>query len=249
MKTDPVTVPGKEFEERQFRSSRFEDLYRFLPKEKALIIFDIGANIGQLSMKFREMFPAAKIHAFEPTPEAYDKLSRKFRNDGGAATNNLAVSDKTGSTSFYISDEFSKINSVLPRNQVQRKYYKLGLDRSIVVPTITIDDYCKKNGINHINLLKLDIQGGELAALHGARRLLRQGQIDLILTEALFVEIYEGAPKFFEIQAWLDEHEYMLFSLYDPHQAEDGQLVWADAIFISKALHGDHAALFKHADN
>ena len=42
-----------------------------------------------------------------------------------------------------------------------------------VVDVITVDEYCKKNGIKRINLLKIDTQGSEAEVLRGANNLLK----------------------------------------------------------------------------
>jgi hypothetical protein len=52
-----------------------------------------------------------------------------------------------------------------------------------LVPTVSLDRFCEEHSIDHINLLKLDIQGNEHRALAGARRMLRAGRIGTIFTE------------------------------------------------------------------
>jgi hypothetical protein len=104
------------------------------------------------------------------------------------------------------------------------------------VETTTIDRYCETNGVGKIGLLKLDIQGGELAALKGAAGVLAAGEIDLIVLEVEFAELYAEQPLFCEILSFLNEFGYALYSI--PKQVHDdiGQLVWADAIFCNSAV-------------
>jgi len=47
----------------------------------------------------------------------------------------------------------------------------------------TVDHYCEERNIPRINLLKIDIEGNELNALHGAQRMLDEGKIDVIQME------------------------------------------------------------------
>ena len=93
------------------------------------------------------------------------------------------------------------------------------------VETITIDEVMKLNNINKIDILKFDIQGGELMALQGAMNALQQKKISLIYTEALFVPHYENNPLLRDLWNCLEQYGYSLFDIYDMYRATNGQLV------------------------
>jgi hypothetical protein len=58
------------------------------------VIFDIGANVGQTAMRYRAIFPNARIFSFEPVPETYKKLQTSFAGDKLVETIQVAVSDE-----------------------------------------------------------------------------------------------------------------------------------------------------------
>ncbi|MCX7714024.1 MAG: hypothetical protein N2035_10255 [Chthoniobacterales bacterium] len=66
--------------------------------------------------------------------------------------------------------------------------------------------------------------------------LLRTGNIPLIFTEIMFIPHYAGAPLFHEIWSYLSHFAYSLFDIYELHRAENGQLRYGDAIFLSEAM-------------
>src|SRR4028119_1536074 len=144
-----------------------------------LTIFDIGANDGQTTQRYLQMFPTAKIYTFEPVPEVFTMLERKFHENPQIKVNQLAVSDAVGTADFYLHAYTSYgWNSLLPKSPTS---IIVPEDKSVVkVPTITIDVFCDRHNINTIDLLKLDIQGGELLALKGAVNMLQKGGINLI---------------------------------------------------------------------
>lgn len=43
---------------------------------KQLIIFDVGAYVGDITATYRDIFPEATIYCFEPFPDSFKKLSR-----------------------------------------------------------------------------------------------------------------------------------------------------------------------------
>jgi hypothetical protein len=69
--------------------------------------------------------------------------------------------------------------------------------------------------LRHIDLLKMDIQGGEYEALHGATELLANGAIDLIYSEAFFVPMYANQPLFGDLVSYLAKWNYRLHLIYN----------------------------------
>ena len=76
-------------------------------------ILDIGANIGQSVVTFRQAFPEAIIHAFEPLHDCFKELSERVVGIKGLVLHNVAIGDKSGSISFD-QNEFSASSSALP---------------------------------------------------------------------------------------------------------------------------------------
>jgi hypothetical protein len=83
------------------------------------------------------------------------------------------------------------------------------------VDVITIEDFANQQGITHINILKMDIEGYELKALQGAESLLSQQRIDAIYTEVSLVPQYIGQPLFHDITEYLQKRGYYLYNIYD----------------------------------
>jgi hypothetical protein len=109
----------------------------------------------------------------------------------------------------------------------------------VEIPVTTLDQFCAKNGVERIDILKMDIQGAELPALRGASRLLREGRIGLIFTEVEFVPLYEQQGLYHHIAEFLEQHDFELHNFYDLNvNREVGQLLWADAIFLSSKGEG-----------
>ena len=206
------------------------------------VIFDVGANVGQTASQYREIFNKAKIYCFEPFEDAYSELCQTIENHENIQAYKLAVSDFSGAKKFFF-NSFNPTNSLLPIANECKNYVKSEWATSLGftdVRSVTLDEFCTKENIQKINLLKMDIQGGELMALKGSKNLLENRQIDLIYTEVLAVDLYENQPFLWDLREFLLEYDYILYGLYNIGYAtapkNSGVWTWADAIFLSPEL-------------
>jgi len=176
------------------------------------------------------------------------KLPRKsvFKQDGRIHAVQASVSEVSGTKRFHVNRD-PRTSSLLDRPKSGRRYYnKEGVSQAdIHIPSVTIDDYCSECGIEQIDILKLDAQGAELMALEGAKRMLSQMAVTLIYTEVQFIALYEGAPLFHRICRFLEDLNYSLYGIYDLVIAANGQLRFADAIFIHPAVRTEFLDLFE----
>lgn len=101
---------------------------------------------------------------------------------------------------------------------------------------MSIDRFAELRALSGSSLLKLDIQGGELAALRGASKFLSAQQFAIVYSEVVFAPHYENQPLFHELSSFLQERGYSLFRLYDLHTAENGQMRYGDALFVNRAI-------------
>ena len=109
--------------------------------------------------------------------------------------------------------------------------HKLGI-KALVILLVGLPGETE-NSIKSIDILKMDIQGGELAALKGAQQLLENRGIACIYTEAYFIEQYEAQPLFHDISKFLYSYDFTLQDIYTPIYGK-GNMAWGDAIFVLK---------------
>jgi FkbM family methyltransferase len=201
-------------------------------------ILDVGANIGQTAEKYHRLFPAAAIYSFEPFEQAYSSLSAKFRDVPKVHPQQLAVADAVGKRRLFVNQE-SVTNSLLPGAGAQTPVAQMTPVGATDVNVTTLDAFCAEKKIDSADILKMDIQGGELLALQGARELLSRKAITLVYTEVLFSDLYEGQATFPQLMQFLTDHGYILYGLYDLQYPEGQRLAWGDAIFITPGLTRD----------
>jgi len=153
--------------------------------KQADIIFDVGANAGIYSLAALAIRPDVAVHAFEPTPEIAARLRETVKLNGlnRLYVHEVAVSNQNGSATL------KRCRGDLGTNEGMN-YIIPGLGDSRVeqVQTVSLDQFCQHQGIDCVDLLKLDIQGHEYSALEGAEHLIKAGRVGMIFMELNWAE-------------------------------------------------------------
>lgn len=144
------------------------------------VVFDGGANIGDYVDKVLKTRPRAQIYAFEPAADSFKALAARFPS--GVHLHEAALSDNDGEATLYSDEPMSESASIFPQ---QRWHWTVPaeFEPQGSVRTLTVDRVCAENAIERIDLLKLDVEGAEIAALRGAPQMLAEHRIGLIQFE------------------------------------------------------------------
>lgn len=148
-----------------------------LSPEARPVLFDVGANIGNYTKLLAEHFPDGEIFAFEPSPETFRALRENC--PPSVRPFNLGFGERAGKTTLYTNKSNRTIASVYPRKLSGK--HALGETEEITMGTI--DNFCERENISKIDLLKLDVEGHELQCLRGAQRMLSENKIRFIQFE------------------------------------------------------------------
>ena len=200
-------------------------------------ILDVGAHVGETAARYRALFPRALIHSFEPFPASYERLATAFAADARVVPHNVAVAAATGSARFRV-NRASVTNSLLESDLRGSNYWGshlLDTEQEIEVKTLTLDDFCRDEHIDHVDVLKIDVQGAEYAVLEGAHGLLERHAVDLIYLEMIMAPSYVGQRKYHYYLTALDALGYELFDLFNLGR-RDGRLIQSDGIFVARGV-------------
>jgi FkbM family methyltransferase len=210
------------------------EVQKKMVKKSNPVIFDVGASDGSVVKKYKDIYPGAQIHAFEPQPDSFATLSQLASQLKDVHCNNIALSDVKGINTFYKTNSYPS-SSLLPsirsgsfvdQHTVLAEKYDVTLN--------TLNDYAESHNIEYIDILKMDVQGNELNILKGGDDLLKKGRIDIIYSEVWFTAAYENQPFYEDIALYLRSFGYLPFGLYNMHYdfKLKGKNLWADAIFL-----------------
>ena len=162
-----------------------ENLRNLLGGNVPKVVFDVGANVGTYSLFACKCLPEANVYAFEPLPEAFERLRENVQDAGNIHVFNIGLSSANAAADIYSYRIAGQPNSALSSLNQRRGIQYKGIEVASAVPIqlCTLDDFCESNGISHIDLLKIDVEGHEFAVLTGADRALQHRAISAIQFE------------------------------------------------------------------
>lgn len=173
------------------------------------VIFEIGAHKGTDSIFLCKAKPSCTLHAFEPDPR--NSLQHL---PGNVVKNYVALSDKEGVLEFYQSDkhienyEWDCSSSLKkPKNHIEAYDYVTFKSEPIKVQSTTLDLYCKRNNIQKIDFIWMDVQGAEGDVIEGGREILKNTKY--MYFEYSDKELYEGEPTLEEVLSKLPGWEIL----------------------------------------
>lgn len=147
------------------------------------LVIDCGANVGEISALF--LARGADVIAFEPDPVAFEALRRRVGHYPNVTLHQQAVSDHSGTASFFFhkeradgsgGPEFTVSSTLVAEKR------NVDTSHSIEVELVDLDAFITALG-RKVDVLKMDVEGAELAILS---KMLDKGsyqQIGLMLVE------------------------------------------------------------------
>jgi FkbM family methyltransferase len=177
------------------------------------ILFDVGAHAGDYTLLLKEVFGNnSMVYSFEPARDTFHELESNLTGQGNVRLCNFGLGDKQASLTLYSTPASPGLASLYQR---QLDHYNIRMDRTEEVEIRTIDDFCNENGINHIHILKLDVEGHEISVLKGASKMINSGKIDFIQ--------YEFGGTDIDSRVFFRDFYYLLKDRYDLYRiVKDG---------------------------
>jgi FkbM family methyltransferase len=185
--------------------------------QKDWISLDIGANVGVVALFLGRLSPGGAVYAFEPVPDSFSYLAENIRANAveNVSAHRLAISDRRGEAVLHY-----------PKNLAGGAFSattSTTLDEAMttcVAPSWPLDEWVAAHGVRRVDLVKMDIEGGELSALAGATGLLSTAGPDLV------VEVNPVVLRRFQSRSW-EELVDAVARLYPNvfYVREDGALV------------------------
>jgi len=195
-----------------FEEAECKFVMRFL--KPGMVFFDAGANLGQYTLlAARRVGPAGQVHSFEPSSRMFAELKYNVELNGLATMcqlNKVALSNDEGVARLSMYEPGAEVyGSIGCHRREEGKISVIGYEQ---VKTIRLDDYyVKESAINHIDLIKIDIEGAELLALQGAVQMLSNSAAPAIVIELADINTVGFGYQATQIWDYLERLGYRMY--------------------------------------
>lgn len=169
---------------------------------------DVGTHTGDILDVLLQQSPNGTHFGFEPIPLLYQQLQTKYSSNSNVQLFDYALCNNNGSTSFNYVTSNPSYSGIKKRN-----YDRKGeTDTEIVVKTARLDDLLLQQTAK-IDLIKIDVEGGELDVLKGASALLTRDKPVVIFECGLGgSDIYATTPA--QLFQFFETHGYSISLLH-----------------------------------
>lgn len=187
------------------------DVRCFSGWSSAPLAIDAGANIGQTVHDLLLAFPAARIHAFEPVSDTFNRLQTRYQRQPRVHCHPLALGREPAQFTIPLHRD-SELNTLVADQPRTSDF--TGNSEEVTVDSL--ESFCARNAIGQIDILKMDVQGWELELLQGAEGLLRDRRIRFIYSEVGFRRDSSDMQHFCALNEVLEAQGYWLCGFYQP---------------------------------
>ncbi len=150
--------------------------------QAGMIVFDIGANIGDSVLQIaKKLNGTGSIYAFEPSPDVFQRLNRNvsLNNFNNIETFNLGMADVESQLSFVVED----------KNHSGGAFISKDANNAIKVAVTTIDKFVAEHNLSKLDFLKIDTEGFEVFVLKGGVNTFRN------FKPKMFIEVSDSLLK------------------------------------------------------
>lgn len=186
-------------------------------------VFDVGANIGLMTLQYAKTPECAHVWAFEPTDFAFEKLMKNLEL-------NPDLKNKITPTKTFIAEKSTENSDLkayaswkLVKNQNEEAVHPLHLgsvSEAKNTPSISLDEFVEIQKIERLDLIKIDTDGHELTVLKGAVKTIEKFKPFIVFEAGLYI-FEENNLKFTYIFDVLKEFDCRLIDLKTKKQVTE----------------------------
>lgn len=193
-------------------------------------VIDAGANVGQFAVACWKILSPTIIHCFEPDPATVKRLQQNVSTLPGVQVHAIALGAIPGAIDFNVNRD-SQVSSALELSGERLKAFPSDtVSKKIRVTVETLDRLSGELRLEKPILLKLDVQGYERQVLEGSSAILND--IEFVLVEMSFDQLYVGAPTFTELTDWLKQAGFVFVGPLTFHECpQTTDVIEMDALY------------------
>jgi FkbM family methyltransferase len=186
-------------------------LFKKIGRESSvgMLILDVGGNLGDWTNEASKRWPDSQFIIFEPSATALMRLRDRFSNAQNIEIVAQAMSNKVGKAKLYSDIPGSGLGSLSQRDLA---YLGIKFSHEETVQVNTLDNFLLGNN-KSISILKIDVEGHELAVLLGATNLLASDRKPTLVQFEFGGACVDTRTYFRDLWKFFERYEYDLFRI------------------------------------
>ncbi|MBI1257811.1 MAG: FkbM family methyltransferase [Chloroflexi bacterium] len=170
-------------------------------------VFDVGGNVGQISLLAAKRAPQGSVHVFEPAKDNYQRLlaNIEINHFKNVTPNKNAVSNRKFDLTIYAPRTYNTgAISAYPDAAWETD--------AETVQAICLDDYVTERQLTRVNVMKIDVEGAEMDVLEGSQQLLRdyRPQVFMEVTASILARANQTPKQVFDFWKALNYSIYRI---------------------------------------
>lgn len=200
------------------------------------VAFDIGANVGDVSLYMLNYFPRATVFGFEPCTETYERLLLNVKKAGFLERYRpvrLGFYDEETEGTLQVTSAHGANSLVAAGDEYQIMNPHVTIVATEQIPLMRMDDFVAREGIKHIDLVKIDVEGVEQQVLRGGIETFTN-KVDTVVMEISFVRRSRRNGEYIHLFQLLHDVGFAPSEIYDISHAESAntwKLAQYDCVF------------------
>jgi FkbM family methyltransferase len=194
-----------------------------------IVVYDIGANVGEFACFLAKSPSVATIYCFEPLPQVFPELRRRTQNQGNIHCFPIALGDQTGRRPMYV-NRFTPSSSVLPMTRIHQEELPDSLEaHSIEVSMMSLEDAVREFHLLPPDFIKIDVQGFEDRIIQGGRKILQTARFCML--ELSLVTLYEQSALITQMNAQMRDLGFRLVKIVGEIKGKTGEILQFDGLY------------------
>ena len=200
-----------------------------------LVVYDIGASIGNVTAMSAKLGNVSVVYAFEPILGVFSKLQHSVQRFAHVRCFNVAIGDVNGPAVFYQSDA-AESSSLLPMGTLHKSEFPYTAHTvECIVQVARLDDLVSQEQLLPPDVVKIDVQGAEGRVLSGGEKTIRQTHYCVL--EMSVQPLYEGSVLFHDLYERLRGWGFEFAGFAGRVTGQTGQILQVDGVF--RKVHSD----------
>lgn len=215
VEVDLATAMGRGF---YYNGTCEAEIASFLKQtlKPGMTFVDVGANFGEFTLLGSALVgPRGRVFSFECSPTTLPSLRRnlELNRPSNVTVVAAALSDTDGHVTFYPgSEKDSGSSSLTPPHDHK--------GQTVTVESMTLDSLARREKLDRVDVIKMDVEGAEWAALRGAAGLLGSPDPPVLVFEYNEVIARRSGWQLDDVKDLLERHNYKLHSLHKQRLTE-----------------------------